>query len=1015
MSNLFSLFKSKHTKAQREKGQECLELAERYMRRGEEESAYWEIESGARLRHPECQYKLAWLVLDKKFIYYHRQTPLELLLDAADSGYSPAVNDVGYLYEHGITVDKDLETALKWYTKAAKLKNINGIYNHGRCLVCGFGCTPNVKKGMELIRAAMESGMHQAAAFLGKMYDEGIGVEKNESEAFSYYHKAADMGNVDASAFIGWCYAEGRGTGQDYKKAVAYYEKGAVGGNSFAQSKLAWCYEYGRGVEEDKVKAFEYFLKAAEAGEVEAQYAVGWDYRRGCGTEENFDKAAYWLTKAAEQGNACAQYELGQCYRFGEGVEENLELAVEWYQKAAEQGNKNGQREYGRCLMYGNGIEKDRDNAFKWYSKAAEQGDVIAMSEIGLAYYFGRGVEISYPLSFKWHLNAAAQEDETSIFWLGKLYEKGQGVEKDDHIAFEWYMIAAKAGYDQAQCAVGRFYREGLGVEKDDVASAVWYEKAARQNNATAQSKIGYYYYQGVGVEKNFATAVMWYRKAAVSNATAQLNLAKCLSTGKGALCNYPEAVHFCQKAVAKEKKGAKEFLEKIEAVLKKDMEMFEKAKTTENLDEAIALAESGIKHGIVEVITFCAELYGQAGNTEKEEGLYKLAADYNDAASAEKYGLRRIESLYAAGRNEKDILEAVKYLEQAGNAGYAESQYQVGLLYRTEGCLEDRSEELRKAEFWIDKAVSSGHKKAVLYRADMAEGKHDMNKAVELYRIAAEWSADARVWMMRWYNEVTSERSGPEVLYWIQRSIQDNSGEAFYRLGLYNMDRGDRDEAYKAFVQAVKLKYYYAYSICAREALLRDTKESREEAVRYFFEGAEEGNVMCFYPAYLLLYNEVNRGNVPEAEIAERIKIMAHYLRGYIKTVKPIDLEIRECSKQFAEMAYTLGFENEALDFYRKAAEYGDVNSAYHVGCAYKNGVILLKDFDKAREYLEMAAKSGHQKAQFELGSMLVSGDLMAETDGTEKIMGIRWLKRAIAQGDIEARQWLLSIGHNK
>ncbi|MGL5334797.1 MAG: tetratricopeptide repeat protein [Enterovibrio sp.] len=62
---------------------------------------------------------------------------------------------------------------------------------------------------------------------IGIMYADGIGVAKDEKQAFYWYRKAAEQGYPEAQFALGAMYASGRGVDMDQKKAVHWFRKAA--------------------------------------------------------------------------------------------------------------------------------------------------------------------------------------------------------------------------------------------------------------------------------------------------------------------------------------------------------------------------------------------------------------------------------------------------------------------------------------------------------------------------------------------------------------------------------------------------------------------------------------------------------------------------------------------------------------------------------------------------------------------------------------------------------------------
>jgi len=85
------------------------------------------------------------------------------------------------------------------------------------------------------------------------MYEQGIGVSKDEKEAVVWYGKSAAHGNAAAQFNLGVLYENGRGTKIDYVKANELYRKASVQGDPLAIGNLGMLYVRGQGVKENKV------------------------------------------------------------------------------------------------------------------------------------------------------------------------------------------------------------------------------------------------------------------------------------------------------------------------------------------------------------------------------------------------------------------------------------------------------------------------------------------------------------------------------------------------------------------------------------------------------------------------------------------------------------------------------------------------------------------------------------------------------------------------------------------
>jgi uncharacterized protein len=84
------------------------------------------------------------------------------------------------------------------------------------------------------------------------MYENGIGIKKNEKEALVWYTKAANAGSSAAQFNLGVLYENGRGTPVNFANANKWYRKAAVQNDGLAIGNLGMLYIRGDGVKVNK-------------------------------------------------------------------------------------------------------------------------------------------------------------------------------------------------------------------------------------------------------------------------------------------------------------------------------------------------------------------------------------------------------------------------------------------------------------------------------------------------------------------------------------------------------------------------------------------------------------------------------------------------------------------------------------------------------------------------------------------------------------------------------------------
>lgn len=186
---------------------------------------------------------------------------LELLQKSADLNCVKAMNRLGRIYLYGEYVIKDINTAYKWYNRAASFDSSEAQY------------------------------------MLGWIY---LSEYKNKSNkltpAISWFELAADNQNVDAMLELGKIYENGMGVNRDLKMAYRWYSKAYSYDNSnlMALYKISIALETGSSGFKDRKTAFEYYKTGAQKGYAPSQAKLSEFYLRRLGGVRNYIEAYAW-------------------------------------------------------------------------------------------------------------------------------------------------------------------------------------------------------------------------------------------------------------------------------------------------------------------------------------------------------------------------------------------------------------------------------------------------------------------------------------------------------------------------------------------------------------------------------------------------------------------------------------------------------------------------------------------------------------------------------------------------
>lgn len=111
----------------------------------------------------------------------------------------------------------------------------------------------NIPLAVTEFRAAADAGHSDSQFNLGLMYEQGIGVTKDEKEALNWYLKASLQGNSNAQYNLAVLYENGRGCDVNFKEAHRWYREAVVQGDGLAVGNLGMLYIRAQGVKENKV------------------------------------------------------------------------------------------------------------------------------------------------------------------------------------------------------------------------------------------------------------------------------------------------------------------------------------------------------------------------------------------------------------------------------------------------------------------------------------------------------------------------------------------------------------------------------------------------------------------------------------------------------------------------------------------------------------------------------------------------------------------------------------------
>lgn len=490
-----------------------------------------------------------------------------------------------------VSIPDDAAHAGRTESRSAPHMEWSGLYKQARVFLYGTDTVePDAEQAFRLFSEEAESGNVLAMHDLGRMYQDGLGVEADAEQSFSWYAKALDgfyeieseKNHRYVEYRIGKMHAAGLGTEQDYAEAAGWFEESASQNYKYAQYSLAGLYDRGQGVEKNMGTAFALYRKAASQHFPYASYELGKMYRDGIGTARDASRSTACFQEAflgflqldKQSRDDRLLYRIGQMLCSGTGTPKDTGAAIPYLERSAKLGNS-----YAQCLIGKiylpvenslNTVENahaDPERGLFWLNKAADAGNDNAQYQLGKLYRDGTYVSKDAEKAVSFFTAAATQKNAAAAYALGKLYLNGTDVAKDIGAAVRWLTRAAELENSYAQYALAKLYLAGEDVPKDVSKAVELFTKSARQGNSFAQYRLGKLYLQGDDVPKDAGTAVRWFAASAEQgNQYAQYALGKLYLMGQDVPRDREVAVRWLTASAELGNPNARFFLDHLDS-----------------------------------------------------------------------------------------------------------------------------------------------------------------------------------------------------------------------------------------------------------------------------------------------------------------------------------------------------------------------------------------------------------------------------------------------------------------
>lgn len=293
---------------------------------------------------------------------------LKALDDLAKDKDPDALMSLGFMYEHGVGVHRDVKLAIAHYALACHLGGQHGCANVAYFFEYGIG---------------VDKDASRAERYIGLIDKDGIDDAKDLERLRRIVYKGKAQAETDVEMRLPVIEYLERHVGSASSNDRALMAR--IGFSKLDTLRLArvWAerdedpemlfyvgsfYNFGySNVEKKDVEAFKWWQRAAQAGEPESQNLLGLAYMQGkWGVDPDPETAVSWFEQAAAQRDKDALINLGEIYYLGEIVPVDYARARSLFEQAAEQDAPRAPRFLSWMYYNGQSVKTDCQKALRY-------------------------------------------------------------------------------------------------------------------------------------------------------------------------------------------------------------------------------------------------------------------------------------------------------------------------------------------------------------------------------------------------------------------------------------------------------------------------------------------------------------------------------------------------------------------------------------------------------------------------------------------------------------------------
>lgn len=242
-----------------------------------------------------------------------------------------------------------------------------------------------------------------------------------------------------------------------------------------------------------------------------------------------------------------------------------------------------------------------------------------------------------------------------------------------------------------------------------------------------------------------------------------------------------------------------------------------------------------------------------------------------------------------------------------------------------------------------------------------------------------------------------------------LKKSAENGNLVSQYQLGLYYQQNNKQELAVRWF-QSASIQGFQAAQFSLALCLIngKGITEDKNLGINWAMKSAKQGFpfaqefLATSYSAGYILNKDSQEAFNWWLRLANNSQIQEFpNIPGHLELLQEAQFEVGLCYAQGNGVAKD---EKEALEWFTKASQLGNINAEYALGYAYMNGLGTKQDYQQAIKHYNIAANNGNIQSQFFLALLYHDGE------GTKRNPNVafNWMKKAADQGFIDAMNYV-------